>query len=590
MGDFGPGAILAGRFEILRPLGTGGLADVLAARDNVTGQEVALKVLDAHLAREPEIAERFRRELSVTRGLDHPGIVRVFDLHEHEGRPFFTMELLKGETLAERLKREPLTPGEARRILAEACVALQAAHRGGVVHRDLKPHNIFLLATGQVKLLDFGLARVAGWARLTAQSTVMGTPGYIAPELLGGTGADARADIYALGATYYELLTGKRAFPGSDPYAVLRRQREGAPDTAQLPPADAELIKRALDPDAERRFLDVGQLLRELNGERVPKAPPAPPPMVAGNFDVVVHHDLFQQKALRRVLESLGVKPPLGWRGRLAVLGKNVLAQAASKGTAEGIAALCQEQGIGAAMVPSRKRGPVRAWLARNAARAAVAIGGVAALGTAGFAAWTLVRIQTATSTLGADSLSAWAFGAYAVVVLAALMGGLVGLLSWALLGMGAQAPIERLPEGDPAVRRLMDGIARRVARLRERADAAPQATRALLADLIEVGDRMRDSARDLADQAAALDDPLAGPEAQTLPPLAASARDAALGRLLEMAAALDDALAAAGSDAPTASALLKRLREETDFARKALPEIEAARTGEPPPLPLAVR
>src|SRR3954470_2524293 len=105
MGDFGPGTVLAGRFEILRPLGTGGLAEVMGARDRVTGQDVAVKVLHSHLAREEEIAERFGREMSVTRGLDHPGIVRVFDLHEHEGRPFFTMELLQGETLAERLKR-----------------------------------------------------------------------------------------------------------------------------------------------------------------------------------------------------------------------------------------------------------------------------------------------------------------------------------------------------------------------------------------------------------------------------------------------------------------------------------------------------
>src|SRR5207249_9510109 len=146
--------------------------------------------------------------------------------------------LLNGETLAERLKRGPMSGEEARRVCAEACAALQTAHRAGVVHRDLKPHNIFLTDSGAVKVLDFGLARVAGWARLTAQSTVMGTPGYLAPELLGGSGADARADTYALGAVLYEMLTGKRAFPGSDLYMVLRRQREG-------PPADADaLLKR----------------------------------------------------------------------------------------------------------------------------------------------------------------------------------------------------------------------------------------------------------------------------------------------------------------------------------------------------------
>ena len=116
MAEFAPGAVLATRFELTRRLGAGGLAEVFAARDRVTGSEVAVKVLHAHLAEEADIAERFRRELSITRELDHPGIVRVFDLHEHGGRPFFTMELLHGETLAERLRRGPLQSEEARRI------------------------------------------------------------------------------------------------------------------------------------------------------------------------------------------------------------------------------------------------------------------------------------------------------------------------------------------------------------------------------------------------------------------------------------------------------------------------------------------
>src|SRR2546430_8722666 len=151
MGGFVPGEVLAGRFELVRRLGAGGLAEVYAARDRVSGSAVAVKILHAHLSEDRDLAVRFRREMSVTRGLDHPGIVRVFDLHEHEGRPFFTMELLNGETLAERLKRGPMSGDEARRVCAEACVALQTAHRAGVVHRDLKPHNIFLTGTGAVK-------------------------------------------------------------------------------------------------------------------------------------------------------------------------------------------------------------------------------------------------------------------------------------------------------------------------------------------------------------------------------------------------------------------------------------------------------
>jgi hypothetical protein len=582
MGELRQGSVLAGRFEVLRPLGTGGLAEVLAARDRVTGQEVAVKLLHAHLAVEHEVAERFRREMSVTRGLNHAGIVRVFDLHEHERRPFFTMELLRGETLAERLKRGPMQGHEARSMVAEVCAALQSAHRAGVVHRDLKPHNIFLTDGGAVKLLDFGLARVAGWARLTAQSTVMGTPGYIAPELLGGSGADARADIYSLGATLYEMVMGRRAFPGSDPYVVLRKQREGAPDDAD------GLVKRALDPDPERRFLDAGQLLRELSGEKVPEAPPAPPSMVAGNFDVVVHHEFLGGEALRRVLMALGAQSPFAWGARLALLGKNVLAQSCSRGTAESIAAICQEQGVGAAMTPTKKRGEVRAWLARNAAKAAAAVGVVMGSGAAGLMFWTLKRIDVSTEmplhTYRGPSLDHLLMTGWAMLAGGALMGMMAFAVAWAILGLGAQSPIERLPEGDPAVRRLMAGIARRVVRLRERSESAPAATRMLLADLIEAGDRLRDAARELADRAASFDDPLAGPEAKTLPPLAASARDAAMGRLLEMAAALDDALATAAPEGPSPSALIKKLRDETEFARTALPQLEAVRSGVDPP------
>src|SRR5207237_489085 len=129
------------------------------------------------LAQHPALSARFRREMAVTRSLDHPAIVRVFDLHEHDGRPFFSMEILRGRTLASRLAEGPLPPPEARRIAGAVCEALRPAHRAGIVHRDLKPQNVFLCDDGGVKLLDFGLARVAGQARLTAQSMVMGTPG-----------------------------------------------------------------------------------------------------------------------------------------------------------------------------------------------------------------------------------------------------------------------------------------------------------------------------------------------------------------------------------------------------------------------------
>ena len=577
MAEFAPGTVLATRFELLRPLGAGGLAEVYAARDRVTGSEVAAKVLHAHLAEEPPIAERFRRELSITRELDHPGIVRVFDLHEHAGRPFFTMELLRGETLAQRIKRGPLSAAEARRIAREACAAAQAAHRAGVVHRDLKPQNVFLLESGVVKLLDFGLARVAGWARLTAQSTVMGTPGYMAPELLGGKGADARADVYSLGAILYEMLTGKRAFAGSDPYEVLRRQREGAPSprtpVPQIDERDDAMVRRALDPDPEGRFLDAGQFLRELGGESVPAPPPAPPPMTAGNHDVVVHHDLFQRGPLRRALAALGVRTRYGWKQRLVLAGKNTLAAGASRETAESIASICQQQGVGVALVPARARRGLRLWLGNHAIRAA-AVCGVA--GTAAAVALVLNALRSLPQLregLGVLDASQW-FRLLVLFFLSGLfLGGLAFVVSWTLFGLGVGPPIDRLPEGDPAVRRLMEGIARRVARLHQRKDQALPATQMILEEVIEAAERLREAAAKLADKAASMDDPMTNPGVAD----ASTARDAAVQRLLEIASALDDALAAA-ADGPATSLLLTRMREETAFARRVLPELEAVR------------
>src|SRR3954466_3944022 len=213
MGAFAAGEVLAGRFLLARRLGAGGLAEVYAARDRVSNTEVAVKILHAHLSEDPDLADRFRREMSLTRGLDHPGIVRVFDLHEHDGRPLFSMELLQGRTLHERIVQEgPIPAAEARQIAVAMCEALRAAHGSGVGHRDLKPHNVFLTGTGGLKLLDFGLARLAGQSRVTNSSAVMGTPGYIAPELLSGQRADARADLYSLGVTYFEMLSGRKPF------------------------------------------------------------------------------------------------------------------------------------------------------------------------------------------------------------------------------------------------------------------------------------------------------------------------------------------------------------------------------------------
>ncbi len=427
--------LLAGRFETHRRLGAGGLAEVFAATDRATGADVAVKLLHAHLAPDPAASERFRRELAIARSLEHPGIVRVFDLHEHHGRPAISMELLHGRTLHERLLLEgPLPPEEARRIAREICCALRAAHHQGVVHRDLKPQNVFLTAAGTVKVLDFGLARTAGQARLTAQDAVAGTPGYIAPEVLAGEAGDARADLYALGAVWFEMLNGRRWSDSGPP---------------PLEGRDAEVIQRALESDPERRFLDAGQLLRGLGGSLVPPPLPAAPPLSAGEYDVLVHEVVRPRAPLRsigRVLQQLGTRATLEWKWRLLGAGQAVLVSGASRKTAELAAAVCAEQGLPATVRPVARRPWSEEWLARHGAWVLALTCGLAVAALCAILHWSF----------------AWAA--------AGVVGGYA--FSWGLRPPASQAPLSGLPAHASSLLRLADGVARRAGVLRVRRPA----------------------------------------------------------------------------------------------------------------------
>ena len=600
---FAVGELVAGRFELRRKLGAGGLAEVWAAHDTVTGAEVALKALHEHLLFDQGLVERFRRELAVTRGLDHPGIVRVFDLHAHEGRPRFVMEVLQGETVAERLRRGPLAAEEAKRIAAEVCRALACAHRAGVVHRDLKPQNIFLAdpapaAPGEapgpskVKLLDLGLARAAGLARLTAQSTVMGTPGYIAPELLSGDGADARSDLYALGATLFEMLAGRRAFPYADPYEVLRKQQQPAPSLreagAQVSRADDALVRRALDPDPERRFVEAGQLERALSGAPLPPPTAVPPAMSAGQHQLIVHRNRDrewkeEESDLEDLILALGGVPPrderlfarltarLGgragqprmkaWLERFSTWGQAPLISGCSLETARRLATFCQQRGIAASVQEQR---PVKSGTRLRA--------GAFALVAAG----SLSLFQVVGSLASGSGIR---------LVFAA---GLVAMLLWRVArALNAKAPFSSLPEGDPAVLRLLDGIRRRATRLRDQATASPQAARMLTDELLHASHAMVAEATKLAAQAAVLQDPLTPLPGMALASGAQEAetgrdRDRLISQLLEMAAALDDAIAATSIAAreDQVAPALARVREETAFARRVLPDSLALAAG----------
>lgn len=230
---------VAGRYELVRPLGHGAMAVVDLARDLELDRLVALKRLAENLARDDEVRRRFLREARLAARLAHPNVVRVFDVGQDGDAPFIAMEYVEGETLAQAVaRRGPLPAAEVAALGLQACAALAAAHAAGLVHRDVKPQNLLLGADGVLKLGDFGIAAGQDGTRLTVAGTVLGTAGYLAPEQARGEQVTAAADLYGLGCVLYELLSGeppRRAFSlaelataAPDPLAVRRRLR-GAP-------------------------------------------------------------------------------------------------------------------------------------------------------------------------------------------------------------------------------------------------------------------------------------------------------------------------------------------------------------------------
>ncbi|MGE5124941.1 MAG: protein kinase domain-containing protein, partial [Betaproteobacteria bacterium] len=259
-----------GPYEIVAPLGHGGMGLVFRARDTRLNREVAIKVLPQNLADDAEALDRFKREAKAVAALSHPNILAIHDFESHEGAPYVAMELLEGETLRARLADGALPSRKAVEIALAIAAGLAAAHDKGIVHRDLKPENVFLLRDGQVKVLDFGLARVEPIAAeegkgaptvslSTEPGRVMGTVGYMAPEQVRGRAVDARADIFSFGAVLYEMLTGKRAFAGDSAVETLNAiLKEDPPSlfdsTRNLSPGLERIVRRCLEKRPEERF------------------------------------------------------------------------------------------------------------------------------------------------------------------------------------------------------------------------------------------------------------------------------------------------------------------------------------------------
>jgi serine/threonine-protein kinase len=273
--DFGPGTALAGKYETIEKIGRGGMGAVYRALDRNLGRQVAVKVLPPEFSSDPERLARFEREAKLLAALNHPNIAAVHELAEEEGRRFLILEMVEGETLQTRLDRGALNVEETLETCRQVAAGLEAAHEKGIIHRDLKPGNIMITTEGQVKILDFGLAKtqagettgvdIAHLPTITAQMTepgvILGTAAYMSPEQARGRAVDKRADIWAFGCVAYECLTGERTFQGETVSDTLAQILKAEPDWSRLP-ADTPtrikvLLHRCLMKDPRERLHDI---------------------------------------------------------------------------------------------------------------------------------------------------------------------------------------------------------------------------------------------------------------------------------------------------------------------------------------------
>jgi serine/threonine protein kinase len=264
-----------GPYEVLGPIGAGGMGEVYRARDTKLGRDVALKVLRSSIAEDPSRLSRLTHEAQVLALLNHPHIGAIYGLEEFEGLPALVLEFVEGDTLADRIARWPMPLAEVLPVATQIAEALEAAHAQGIVHRDLKPANIKLRPDCTVKVLDFGLAKALDPASTssanamnsatytvgdTATGTIIGTAAYMAPEQARGARVDKRADIWALGVVLYEMLTGRHPFVGPTASDTLAAILTTEPSWEVLPAAARSLVRHCLRKDPKQRLRDVGDV------------------------------------------------------------------------------------------------------------------------------------------------------------------------------------------------------------------------------------------------------------------------------------------------------------------------------------------
>ena len=271
-----------GDYQVVGILGAGGMGKVYKVRNVISDRIEAMKVLLPDLANEPELADRFLREIKVQASLKHPNIAALHTALRVENQLLMLMEFVEGETLEDKLKPGPLPTGPAVDYISQALSALEYAHAHGVIHRDIKPANMILTAAGVVKLMDFGIAKAAADRKLTMTGTTMGSLYYMSPEQIQGSASlDARSDLYSVGVTLYELVTGKRPFDGDSQFSIMSAHLQSTPTPPialdpKLPQALNDIILLSVAKDAAQRFQTAGAFRNALSNVAPAAAKAAP--------------------------------------------------------------------------------------------------------------------------------------------------------------------------------------------------------------------------------------------------------------------------------------------------------------------------
>ncbi len=256
------------RYTLVRRIGSGGMADVWSADDQMLGRQVALKFLHERFGADEQFVERFRREAQAAAGLQHPNIVSVYDRGEHEGRYFIAMEYVQGAALKDLIERG-LSPAESVEIVRQVLTGVRFAHTRGIVHRDLKPHNVLVDHEGRARVTDFGIAR-AGASEITQTGSVLGTAQYLSPEQAQGLETSGSSDIYSVGVILYEALTGRVPFEAETAVAIALKQVSEPPVpprqiNPEIPPALNAVVLKALAKDPKDRYADATEFLQALD-------------------------------------------------------------------------------------------------------------------------------------------------------------------------------------------------------------------------------------------------------------------------------------------------------------------------------------